>query len=115
MGVQMWFHTPAFLLALFQRANPQVNVVDIAPVMDELCMVKDKDEIELMRRASQIAATGIEAAVRWLKPGITENEVGAEIEYAMRKAGGSGVATPRFRELRRPLRLAARNCVKQGS
>ena len=59
-------------------------------------MVKDESEVELMRRASAIAATGIETATRCLRPGITENEVGAEIEYAMRKAGGSGVATPVF-------------------
>ncbi len=96
VGVQMWFNTPAFLLNLFQRANPGVNVVDIAPVMDELRMVKDESELELMRRASQIAITGMETATRWLRAGITENEVGAEIEYAMRKAGGSGVATPVF-------------------
>ena len=96
VGVQMWFNTPAFLLALFQRANPQVNVVDIAPVMDDLRMVKDEGEVELMRRASQIAGAGIETAARCLTPGITENEVGGEIEYAMRKAGGSGVATPVF-------------------
>lgn len=73
-----------------------MNVVDIAPVMDELRMVKDESEVELMRRASEIAATGMETATRWLRPGITENEAGAEIEYAMRKAGGSGVATPVF-------------------
>jgi Xaa-Pro aminopeptidase len=96
VAVQMWFNTPAFLLTLFQRANPLVKVVDIAPVMDELRMVKDEGEVELMRRAAQIAAVGIEAAGRWLKPGITENEVGAEIEYAMRKAGGNGIAVPVF-------------------
>ncbi len=96
VGVQMWFGTPAFLLNLFQRANPRVKVVDIASVMDELRMVKDESEIEAMRRAARIAAVGIETAAQWLRPGITENEVGAEIEYAMRKAGGGGVATPVF-------------------
>ena len=96
VGVQMWFSTPAFLLNMFQRANPQVEVVDIASVMDELRLVKEADEVELMTRAAQIARTGIETAVQVLRPGITENEVGAEIEYAMRKAGGGGVATPVF-------------------
>jgi Xaa-Pro aminopeptidase len=96
VGVQMWFNTPAFLLNLFQRANPDVKVVDIASVMDELRVIKDEAEVELMRKAAQIAAVGIETAAAWLKPGITENEVGAEIEYAMRKAGGQGVATPVF-------------------
>ncbi|MCY3886872.1 MAG: Xaa-Pro peptidase family protein [Chloroflexi bacterium] len=96
VGVQMWFNTPAFLLTLFQRANPKVRVVDIAPVMDELRMIKDEGEIALIRRASQIAAAGIETAAQCLRPGTTENAVGAEIEYAMRKAGGNGVATPVF-------------------
>lgn len=96
VGVQMWFGTPAFLLNMFQRANPIVEVVDIAPVMDELRMVKDASEIILMQRAAEIAGIGMETAVKTLKAGITENEVAAEVEYAMRKAGGHGVATPVF-------------------
>ena len=96
VGVQMWFSTPAFLLNMFQRANPRVNVVDIAPVMDELRMVKDASEIALMRRAGEIAGIGMETAAKTLSIGITENEVAAEVEYAMRKAGGHGVATPVF-------------------
>ena len=96
VGVQMWFSTPAFLLNLFQRANPKLQVSDIAPVMDELRMIKDESEIELMRKAARIATVGMDTASNWIKPGISENEVGAEIEYAMRKAGGEGVATPVF-------------------
>ncbi len=96
IGVQMWFGTPAFLLNMFQRANPIVDVMDIAPVMDALRMVKDNTEITLMQRAAEIAGIGMETAVKTLRPGITENEVAAEVEYAMRKAGGHGVATPVF-------------------
>ena len=96
VAVQMWFGTPAFLLNLFQRANPSVEVVDVAPVMDELRLVKEPGEVELMTRSAEVAREGIETAMRFLRPGITENEVGAEIEYAMRKAGGHGVATPVF-------------------
>ncbi len=94
IGVQMWFGTPAFLLNMFQRANPIVNVVDIASVMDALRMIKDTSEIKLMKRASEIAGIGMAMAVETIKSGITENEVAAEIEYAMRKVGGHGVATP---------------------
>ena len=94
VGVQMWFNTPAFLLSLFQRANPKVKVVDIASLMDELRIVKDEAEIESMETAARIAAMGIDTAANWLKPGVTENDVGAEIEYARRTAGGQGVATP---------------------
>lgn len=96
VGVQMGFYTPAFLLNMFQRANPQVEVVDIASVVDPLRLIKDANEIQLIRKAAEIAAFGMEAARKMLKDGVTENEVGAEIEYAMRKAGGHGVATPVF-------------------
>jgi Xaa-Pro dipeptidase len=96
IGVQMWFSTPAFLLNLFQKANPQVKVVNIAPVMDELRMIKDESEVAIMRRAGEIAAIGMKTAVETLKSGVTENRAAAEIEYAMRKAGGHGTATPVF-------------------
>ena len=96
VGVQMWFNTPAFLLNLFQRANPKIKVVDIAPVMDDLRLVKDAEEVRLVAEAARIAAVGMKTAAAWIRPGISENEVGAEIEYAMRKAGGQGVATPVF-------------------
>jgi len=96
VGVQMGFFTPAFLLTLFQKLNPQVKVVDIAPVMDRLRMVKDPEEIELIRRAGEIAAIGMCAAVGALAPGVAERDVAAEAEYAMRKAGSDGTATPVF-------------------
>ncbi len=96
VGVQMWFNTPAFLLNLFQRANPKVKVVDIAPVMDGLRLVKDDEEVRLIKEAARIASVGMKTAAAWIRPGISENEVGAEIEYAMRKAGGQGVAIPVF-------------------
>ena len=96
VGVQMGFYTPAFLLNMFQKANPQVDVRDIAPVMDPLRLVKDETEIACIARAAEIASIGMEAARKTIKAGVSENEVGAEIEYAMRKAGGHGTATPVF-------------------
>ena len=94
VGVQMGFFTPAFLLALFQKLNPQVRIVDITPVMDELRLVKEPEEVELIRGAGELAAVGMRAAVGALVPGVSEREVAAEAEYAMRKAGGDGTATP---------------------
>ena len=36
--LQLWFHTPAFLVDLFRKVNPQVELVSSDPVMDELRM-----------------------------------------------------------------------------
>jgi Xaa-Pro aminopeptidase len=96
VGFQMLFGTPAFLINLFSKMNPQIKVVDIAPVMEEMKLVKTAEEIALVRKASQIAVMGMAKAKEVLREGITENEVAAEAEYVMRKAGASGTATPIF-------------------
>ena len=96
VGVQFWFETPAVLLQLFQQVNPQVKVVDSAPVMDALRMVKSPQELALMQQVARIAERGMAAAIQAIKPGVTENEVAAEAIYALRKTGASGTAVPIF-------------------
>jgi len=94
VGMQMWFHTPAFLVDLFRKVNKQVELVPSDPVMDELRMVKDDEEIEKMTTAQSIAAKGMDAAKKLLKPGITGHELATEITYTMMKAGSEGTSTP---------------------
>ncbi|MDK2823536.1 MAG: Xaa-Pro dipeptidase [Clostridia bacterium] len=52
--------------------------------------VKDEQEITLIKKASEIVIKGMEAAIDSVKPGMTEVQVLAEAEYAMRKAGSEG-------------------------
>jgi len=94
VGMQMWFGTPAFLVDLFRKLNPQVELVPSDPVMDELRMVKDEGEIELMRRAQEIAGKGMDRVKEILEPGRTGQEIAAEVLYTMMKAGASGTSTP---------------------
>jgi Xaa-Pro aminopeptidase len=103
------FAVPAFLLALFQKANPRVEVLDVGPMIDELRVVKDEGEVAMIRRAGEIAAAGMAAARRALQPGVVELDVAAEAEYAMRKAGGHGTATPVF------VNSGARSCWLHGT
>jgi Xaa-Pro aminopeptidase len=56
----------------------------------KLRRVKDEEEIRLMRKAGTITSGGMQAAYETIRPGVTEIEVAAEIEYAMRKQGGWG-------------------------
>jgi Xaa-Pro aminopeptidase len=56
----------------------------------KLRRVKDETELKLMREAGLITSAGMQAASESIRPGITEIEVAAEIEYAMRKKGGWG-------------------------
>lgn len=94
VGMQMWFHTPAFLVDLFRKVNPQIELVSSDPVMDELRMVKEPEEIDLMRKAQSIAAQGMDRAQELLRPGITGHEIATEVLYTMMKAGAEGTSTP---------------------
>jgi Xaa-Pro aminopeptidase len=94
VGMQMWFHTPAFLVDLFRKVNKQVELVPSDPVMDALRMIKDDSEIEKMKVAQSIAAKGMDTAKENLKPGITGHELATEITYTMMKAGSEGTSTP---------------------
>ena len=94
IGMQMWFHTPAFLVDLFRKVNPQIELVSSDPVMDELRMVKEPEEISLMKKAQSIAAQGMDRAQELLRPGITGHEIATEVLYTMMKAGAEGTSTP---------------------
>jgi Xaa-Pro aminopeptidase len=94
VGMQMWFETPAFLVDLFRKLNPRLELVPSDPVMDALRSVKEPEEIELMTRAQQIATLGMDRAREMLRPGVTSQQIATEVLYAMMKAGAEGTSTP---------------------
>ncbi len=96
VGIQMWFDTPAFLVELFRKVNPGLDVVSSDPVMDPLRMVKDDDELALMTEAQRIAGMGMDRARELLRPGVTAREIAAEVVYTMARAGAERSSTPTF-------------------
>ncbi|MDA8237677.1 MAG: Xaa-Pro peptidase family protein [Chloroflexi bacterium] len=94
VGMQMWFETPAFLVDLFRKVNPGVDLVSSDPVMDPLRMVKDDAEVALMVEAQRVAAIGMDRARALLRPGVTAREVATEATYAMMRAGAERTSTP---------------------
>jgi Xaa-Pro aminopeptidase len=94
VGMQMWFHTPAFLVDLFRQVNPEVELVSSDPVMDPLRAIKDADELAAMTEAQRIAGLGMDRARELLRPGVSAHEVATEALYAMWRAGAEGTSTP---------------------
>ncbi|MDN5348442.1 MAG: Xaa-Pro dipeptidase [Clostridia bacterium] len=77
-----------------RQAFPESNFVNAGDLLYRLRAVKEPEEVEKIRQASRIVRRGMEAAVKAVRPGVSELEVLAEAEYAMRKAGSEG---PPFR------------------
>lgn len=78
------------VLSAFQAALPQAEWVDIENTMCDLRAVKSPAELAVIRYAYEIAQAGFEAAVATIQVGVTEREIAAEIESAMRRAGAEG-------------------------
>jgi Xaa-Pro aminopeptidase len=66
-----------------------------APALVERArMVKDDEEMELIRAAVRLGATLFDRALEVLRPGVKEAEVAAEMEYAARRAGAEEMSFP---------------------
>ena len=78
------------VLSELMKTLPQVEWVDVENIMCDLRAVKSPAEIEVIRYAYQIAETGFQAAVNAIGVGVTEREVAAEADAAMRRAGAEG-------------------------
>ena len=71
-------------------------------------MVKEVDELGLIRAAVRLGATLFDRALEVLGPGVKEAEVAAEMEYAARRAGSGGDVVPNNHCFRRAVGVAAR-------
>jgi Xaa-Pro aminopeptidase len=72
----------------FDAFRPVVKtVVDAAPFLAELRMIKTDQEIERMRLANELAAIGMEYARDHIRPGMKESEVAAMIEGHIHAVG----------------------------
>ncbi|MHA2330722.1 MAG: M24 family metallopeptidase [Candidatus Hodarchaeales archaeon] len=78
---------PAGVFWRFQKLFPATDFQDMSPVLRALRAIKTPDEITMIKEAGQLNDLGITTARNHLKPGITELELVAEIEYRMRKEG----------------------------
>lgn len=78
------------MLEMFRHphAKPEkLEFADATTIMTELRIIKSKEEIDLIRKASRVADLAMDAAIRATKPGVAETEIAAEAEYMMRKNG----------------------------
>lgn len=85
LGVESW-------RSLAKRTRGRMKLKIEGNLVSALRAVKDKTEIELLRKAADLTSEGMKTAYEVLSPGMKEFEVAAEIEYAMRKRGSDGTA-----------------------
>jgi Xaa-Pro aminopeptidase len=71
----------ARFVELLRTRLSRATVQDLSPVLDEMRSIKSPREVALIRRASQIAGSGIMEAIRSTKPGLCEYHLDAAARY----------------------------------
>jgi Xaa-Pro aminopeptidase len=77
-------------LEWLRRANAfpvYLSLQDVKPMLAEMRRVKDAGEIALIRKATEASIAGHLAAMRAMKPGTTERQIGALVQYEFQKRG----------------------------
>jgi len=74
-------------LRALESILPEAAIIDVGDALQALRLVKSDEEIVIMREAARLADEAIAVGKQALREGVTELEVIAEIEYAMKKRG----------------------------
>jgi Xaa-Pro aminopeptidase len=75
------------LQALSDRLPMGAQMVAVDGWIEQLRMVKSPEELALIRRSVALNSEAFEQAVKRVKPGMTEADLAAELEYRMRRLG----------------------------
>jgi len=71
--------------------NLEVNeFVPLAGVVESLRLIKDSGEIEVIKESVRVADEAFSHVLKYIKPGVSEMEIAAEIEYYFKRQGAKG-------------------------
>ena len=107
---------PVALQQLYLRVLPGVELIDVSAAIRWQRSVKSASEVERVRDAAAVLCAALREVPTFLRAGMTELEVSAEVEYRLRRAGNEG--SPRCRgfnlELYGGLVVAGANAAAPG-
>ena len=75
-----------------KETYPNHNYGRIAPIMDYLRSIKEPEEIALMQEACNITAKSVERVLKFIKPGVMEYEIEAELMHEFLRNRSRGFA-----------------------
>lgn len=71
---------------------PKARLRHVAGLIEQQRMVKEPEEIERIRAAVLLASSLFDKVLEWIRPGVAESAIAAELEYAARRQGAQGMS-----------------------
>ncbi len=78
-----------FVYSWYKELGDQVKIEDVEEEVGALRAVKDKEEVESIKKAIKVAENALTKALEKFRPGMTEKEFAAILEYEMKMNGAS--------------------------
>jgi Xaa-Pro aminopeptidase len=92
LGIEGQYFTVAARHSLSEALPRHVRVREAPALVERERMIKDAEELALIREAVGLGASLFDQALGVIRPGAKEVEVAAEMEYAARKAGADAMS-----------------------
>ncbi len=86
-------HMPVSMRSRLKKLlPPKVKLKETTGLVEDIREVKDTGELAAIERAVKLGAEIFKVALKTIKPGVRETDVAAELEYAARRAGATGMS-----------------------
>jgi Xaa-Pro aminopeptidase len=97
-GVErLGFEAEDMLFASYNRLREKLKVKELTPIGNEITSLrrlKTAKELEFIQKAEEIGDQVFSEILTFIKPGMTELEVAARIEYLLKLSGAQGISFP---------------------
>jgi Xaa-Pro aminopeptidase len=92
LGIEAQYVSVLSRKNLAAALSKNVRLREAPSLVEKARMVKDADEIAAIRSAVELGAGLFDRALATIRPGVSEVEVAAEMEYAARKSNAEGMS-----------------------
>lgn len=79
----------------FEKMKEKLSGVEftgVSEAIEQVRRIKDETEVKKIRRAAQIADSAFSHILKYVKKGVSEREIGIELEFFMRRQGAEGIS-----------------------
>ncbi|AAK80054.1 Xaa-Pro aminopeptidase [Clostridium acetobutylicum] len=90
------------------KKSVKAELVPLGGMVEELRMIKDENEVDTIKKAAAIADKAFSHMLKFIKKGMTEREVGLELEFTMKKLGAKDLSFPSI------IASGERSCLPHG-
>lgn len=90
------------------KNHVKADFIPMNGIVEEIRITKDEDEIEKTQKAADIADKAFVHMLNFIKAGMTEKEIGIELEFFMKKQGAKALSFPSI------VASGVRSCLPHG-